>query len=171
MAKTQATSSTDDAQHRARLREILDDAPAVLLTTRGRDRLHTRPMDLQRVDEDGTMYFSTSSETAKTWEIEADPRVQIAFQGKTRFAVVDGSARLVQDRALVDELWKEDWKLWFPDGKSSPDIVIVVVEPERGEYWDMSGAQGLSFLFRAAKAYLKGDGVETRKEDHAKVRL
>jgi general stress protein 26 len=171
MAKIQENQATTDDEHRARLREILDDAPAVMLTTRGRDRLETRPMDLQRVDDDGTMYFSTAIESAKAWAIDLDPRVQIAFQGKTKFAVVDGTARLVQDRTLIDELWKEDWKLWFPDGKDSPNIVIVVVEPERGEYWDMSGAKGLSFLFRAARAYIKGDGVEPRQDTHAKVRL
>jgi general stress protein 26 len=171
MAKLQENDPSNDSKHRETLREILDDAPAVLMTTRGRDRLHTRPMDLQRVDDDGTMYFSTSTETAKVWELERDPYVQVAFQGKTKFAVVDGTARMSQDRALIDERWKADWKLWFPEGKDSPDIVIVVVEPERGEYWDQSGAKGLSFLFRAAKAFVKGDGVETRKDDHAKVTL
>ncbi|KAB2894848.1 MAG: DUF385 domain-containing protein, partial [Kofleriaceae bacterium] len=166
MATYQQPDTTDEAQHRERLREILDDAPAVLLTTRGRDRLHTRPMAVQRVDDDGTMYFSTSADSVKIDELEADPRVQVAFQGKTRFAVVDGAARLSRDRALVDELWKEDWKIWFPKGKSSPEIVIVIVDPERGEYWDQSGTNGLSFLFRAAKAYVKGEGVETRDKDH-----
>jgi general stress protein 26 len=169
--KPDTTPATDDDQHRQRLREILDDAPAVLLTTRARDRLHTVPMDLQRVEDDGTMYFATSTSTVKTSEIEADPRVQVAFQGKTRFAVVDGQARLSQDRALIDELWKEDWKLWFPEGKAQPDLAIVIVTPDRGEYWDKSGTKGLSFLYRAAKAYVKGNGVETKQEDHAKVRL
>lgn len=170
MEQLQQPELTEDDQHRLRLREILDDAPAVLLTTRARDRLHTVPMDIQRVDDDGTMYFATSTATVKTSEIEADPRVQIAFQGKTRFAVVHGRALVSQDRKLIDELWKEDWRLWFPEGKEQPDIAIIVVDPERGEYWDQSGTKGLSFLYRAAKAYVKGNGVET-KEDHAKVRL
>ncbi len=41
-----------------------------------------------------------------------------------------------------------------------------------GEYWDNAGAQGLKFVFEAAKAYVKG---ETPKEEdqkqHAKVDL
>lgn len=159
-------------QHRSNLREILDDAGTVMLITRNLDgSTHARPMAVARVDADGTMYFATSLETAKVSEIRTDPRVDIVFQGKMRFAAVSGLARLRHDRALIDELWSESWKLWFSKGKDDPDIVILVVDPERGEYWDQSGARGISFLYRVAKAYVTGQEIESKPEDHGKVRL
>ena len=59
----------------------------------------------------------------------------------------------------------------FSGGRSDPDIAIIIVDPERGEYWDQSGTRGLSYMFRAAKAYVTGKDVERRPDDHGKVRL
>lgn len=166
-----AENQPDDAAHRAHLREILDDAGTVMLVTRAAEGLHGRPMAIARVDDDGTIYLTTSIETAKVRELETDPRVDLFFQSKTRYATVSGAATVRRDRALVHELWAESWKLWFPEGKDDPNIVILVIDPERGEYWDQSGARGLSFLFRAARAYVTGKEVEPRPQDHGKVRM
>ena len=167
-----ATSSTDDADHRRRLHEILDDAGTVMMITRTpAGELHGRPMAVARVSDGDTLYFATGIGSPKVDELMADPRVTLVFQSKTRYATVDGTARVTRDRALVDELWQESWKVWFPDGKDDPDIAIVVIQPDRGEYWDQSGARGLSFLYRTARAYVTRSEVEPRREDHGKVRL
>lgn len=162
----------DPGADRARLLDILKDADAVMMTTRGTDgRLRTRPMAVARVDDDGTMYFATSIDTPKAAELRQDPRIQLVFQSKSRYAAIDGEATMRSDRALVDELWKEPWKVWFPEGKDDPDIVIIVVDPEKGEYWDQSGVRGLSYIFRAAKAYVQGKAVEPSADSHGKVAM
>lgn len=162
----------DSKGDRARLIEILRDAGVVMLTTRSTDgRLSTRPMALARIDDDGTCYFSTSIDTGKLAELRQDPRVQIVFQSKSRYAVIEGEATTRSDRALIQELWSESWKVWFPEGKDDPDIVIIVLDPERGEFWDQSGVRGLSYIFRAAKAYVKGEAVKPAAESHGRVAL
>ncbi len=172
MGTTQPATPTDDAEHRRRLREILDDAGTVMMLTHATDRtLHGRPMAIARIDDEGTMYFATGIDTPKIAELHADPRVDIVFQGKARYAMASGRARVSRERALIDELWQESWKVWFPEGKADPEIAIVVLDPERGEYWDHSGLKGLSFLFRTAKAYVTGSEVEPTKDDHAKIRM
>lgn len=160
------------AEQRTRLREILDDAGTVMLITHDRaGASHIRPMAVAQVDDDGTIYLSTSLKTAKVGEIQSDSRVDLVFQGKVQYATVSGTAAIRRDRALVNELWKESWKLWFPEGKDDPDITILVITPDRGEYWDQSGASGISFLFRAAKAYVTGKELDYNPEAHGKVSL
>ena len=172
MASTDQHDAPTATEQRTRLREILDDAGTVMLVTHDRSGTsHIRPMAVAQVDEEGTIYLSTSIKTAKIAEIEADPRVDLVFQGKVQFATVSGKAAISHDRALINELWKESWKLWFPKGKDDPDLVILVVSPERGEYWDQSGASGISFLFRAAKAYVTGKELDYNPEAHGKVSL
>jgi general stress protein 26 len=173
VATTYQHDAPSTAEHRAKLREILEEAGTVMLMTRNRgtNDMHVRPMAVARVDEDGTTYLITSLKTTKVAEIQADPRVDVVFQGKTRFATVSGTARMHSDRALVKQLWSEAWKIWFPEGKEDPDIVILVIDPERGEYWDQSGTAGISFLYRAAKAYLTGKEIEVNPEAHGKVRM
>jgi general stress protein 26 len=173
VATTYQHDAPSTAEHRAKLREILEDAGTVMLMTRthGTSDLHVRPMASVRVDDDGTMYLITSVKTTKVAEIQADPRVDVVFQSKTRFATVSGTARVHTDRALVNQLWSESWKIWFPEGKDDPDIVILVINPDRGEYWDQSGTAGISFLYRAAKAYFTGKEIEVNGESHGKVRM
>ena len=164
-------SERDDAKHHARLREILDDAGTVMMVTRVGDALASRPMAVVRVDDDATMYFATGASTGKVADLEADPRVDLFFQSKRQFATVHGRVALRRDRALIDELWTASWKLWFPEGKDDPEIVVLVVTPEGGEYWDQTGVQGLSFLYRAAKALATGTELEHEPDDHVRVRM
>jgi general stress protein 26 len=172
MASTNQHDAPSSAEQRTRLREILDDAGTVMLITRDRaGASHIRPMAVAQVDDDGTIYLGTSFKTAKIGEIQADARVDLVFQGKVQFATVSGTTAIRRDRALVNELWKESWKLWFPEGKDDPDITILVITPDRGEYWDQSGISGISFLFRAAKAYVTGKEMDYDPESHGKVSL
>jgi general stress protein 26 len=162
----------DEPRHRARLQAILDDTDTVMMITRSVDgSLHARPMAVAKLDDDGTMFFATQIDSGKIDELARDPHVTIVFQSRSRYASVSGRASVDRDPALIDELWTDGWKVWFPDGKSDPDIALVVLSPERGEYWDHSGMRGLSFLFRTAKAFVTGSHVEPGKEDHARVRM
>ena len=121
------------------------------------------------VPDQGTLFQVATHH--KVEEIVVDPQVLVTLQGKTKFAQLSGVASIVKDRALVDRLWKEDWKVWFPKGKDDPSLCLIAVDPERGEYWDNSGAKGLAYLYRAAKAYLQGTRPGASRDQAAKVQL
>lgn len=165
-------STTHDQDQRAHLVSVLEGFETAMLVTKSRTGdLSARPMALAEVREDGTIYFSTNITSPKVEEIVVDPQVLVTMQGKTKFAQLSGVAAIVKDRALVDRLWKEDWKVWFPKGKDDPSLCLIAVDPERGEYWDNSGAKGLAYLYRAAKAYLQGTRPEASRDQAAKVQL
>ena len=106
----------------------------------------------------------------EVWEIEADPRVTVTFQGDDRFAVLEGNAVIVADKRQIADLWSEDWRRWFPRGKDDPTLCLLRVAPQSGEYWDRSGLNGLTFLFDGLKAILQGTRAETDEPArHAKV--
>jgi general stress protein 26 len=166
-------NETDTVDHKKVLRETLQEASTVMLVTReSQGELHSRPMAVARVDDANKMYFATSVSSPKVTEIRADSRVDAIFQSKTRYASIAGRATISQDRQLIEELWQESWKVWFENGKSDPDIAIVILDPERGEYWDQSGIKGLSYLFRAAKAYVTGTEMKKKESElHGEVKL
>lgn len=160
---------TDRREH---LYDLLKDFDTAMLVTRSNDgHMHSRPMAVAEMREDADAYFVTGIDSPKVAEINANPNVTLTFQSKTQFASVSGRATIVQDRALIDRLYKEDWKIWFPQGKSDPSISILKFSAQDGEYWDNAGAQGLKFLFRAAKAYVKGEQPKEDEKQHAKVDL
>ncbi len=161
-------TAVDKRQH---LISVIDDLDTGMLVTRAADgELRGRPMAIAEVREDGELYFCAGLQDPKVAEIEADPHVTVQLQGKTKWASISGTARVVIDRALVDRLWKESWRLWFPEGKDDPSLCFIAIDATEGEYWDNSGARGMRFAIEAAKAYLQGRTPDGAKMDeNAKV--
>lgn len=81
--------------------------------------------------------------------------------------------RVVDDGPRTRRLWKEPHKVWFPKGPDDPDLVLLSVEPEIAEFWDVGGIKGLRYLFDAAKAYVTGErvAIEDESDIHARLRV
>lgn len=147
-------SERDKREH---LISLFEDVETVMLVTRSMDgQLRGRPMGLAEVQPDGTIYFNTSMDSGKVPEIAANPEVAVVLQQKTRWASISGHAEVVKDAQLVDRLWRESWRVWFPEGKNDPHLCLIHLEPTSGEYWDSSGSKGITFVIEAARAYLGG---------------
>jgi len=154
------------------LYELLKDFSTAMLVTHSPDgHMHGRPMAIAEMRPDADAYFVTGIDSPKAAEIAAHPVVTLTFQSSNQYASLSGRAEIVQDRALIDRLYKEDWKIWFPQGRSDPAISLIKFTAQDGEYWDNAGAQGLKFVYRAAKAYLKGETPPEDQKQHAKVDL
>jgi general stress protein 26 len=144
----------------------------MLVTVDREGRLRSRPMQIARTEPTGDLWFVTSLASGKTEEIAADVRCAVALQSKRHFVSITGTAELVSDRELVNRLWSDAWRPWFPHGPEDPDLVLIHFEAEEAEYWDTSAAHGVRHLFRAAKAFVKGKrGEGEEPEDHASVPL
>jgi general stress protein 26 len=155
-----------------RLYDVIKDFDnAMLVTTATSGRDHARPMHIAEVREDGDIFFATSMDSPKITEIAVNPEVVVTFQGDRQFAAVYGRAELVKDRNLIEHLWSEAWKVWFPEGKSDPTLCLIRVDGREGEYWDNAGVQGIKYAFEAAKAYIQGRTPRQDEKRNAKLRL
>jgi general stress protein 26 len=161
-------AETDTHKH---FYDLVKDIKTAMMITRAGGKLHARPMTVADLRPDADAYFATSLDSPKVAEIEADPSMMITFQDGRQFAMLSGNARIVRDRALIDKLWSEAWRVWFPNGKDDPSLCLIKLEAQEGEYWDSSGVRGLRYLFEGVKAILQGTTPETDAGQHAKVRL
>ena len=79
-----------------KLREMIKDIDLCMLTTVDEsDDLHSRPMSLNSdVDEEGNLWFFTSSNSHKASEIERTPNVNVSFidTSKQHYASISGMA-------------------------------------------------------------------------------
>ena len=154
------TEHMTEAEKRAHLREVVSDFDTAMLVTRtAKGEIRARPLALASPEssadmlEDGVLYFPTSLASPKIEEIAADPRVAVTMQDKRRFVSISGTARILSDRALVDRLWSETWKVWFPNGKARSRAVpaggvahrrgILGSEGRQGARVPVRGGQGL----------------------------
>ena len=159
-------------EQREHLYDLLKDFDTAMLVTRSPDgHMHARPMAIAELRSDADAYFVTGIDSPKAAEITAHPTITLTFQSSSQFASVSGRAEVVRDQALIDRLYKEAWKIWFPQGKADPSMALIKFTAQDAEYWDNAGAQGLKFAYRAAKAYLKGETPEEDQKQHAKVDL
>lgn len=154
------------------LYDLLKGFSTAMLATKGADGVyHARPMGIAQLKPDAEAYFATDKRSGKVAEIEADPNVLVSFQSSSDYASICGVASIVEDRALIEQLWSEAWKVWFPAGKSDPNLVLIRVDTKVGEYWDSSGSEGIRYMFEGLKAYFQGRRPETDTTQHAKVRI
>lgn len=157
---------------RENMHEILKKFDTAMMIVRASDGpVHGRPMAIALLQANAEIFFVTSIHSPKVAAIEADPSISLTFQSSSQFATLSGRAMIVHDKAMIDDLWKEAWKLWFPEGKDDPSICLIHFSPKDGEYWNNAGAQGLKYAFEAIKAYVKGTTPESDQAQHAKVDL
>ena len=155
-----------------RLTDLIKDFDtAMLVASAPNRRTHARPMRVAEIREDGDIFFATSTGSPKIAEIAANPEVIVTFQDSNQFASIAGRAEVVKDRNLIDRLWSEAWKVWFPEGKNDPTLCLIRVDGREGEYWDNAGVQGIKQAFQQAKAYMQGRTPVQDEKQNAKVRL
>lgn len=152
------------------LHELLESIDTAMLITRHGEENHARPMAVAGVEGASTVWFVTSDDSPKAVEIRADARVSATFQTSRKFVALSGQAALVKDRAKVAELWKPDWKVWFPNGKDDPTIALIRVEVQDAEFWDNAGAKGIRYVFEAVKGLIAGERPEPVAGLHGRVR-
>jgi general stress protein 26 len=111
------------------------------------------------------LWFVTDVSSNKLDELESDAHVNLAYYNmKSReWVSVSGTAIISQDRAMIRELYKPDWKAWFGDkggaedgGPDDPRLALVLVEAHSVEYL-VSNEPRPVVLFKVAKAMLTGN--------------
>jgi general stress protein 26 len=143
-----------EPEPKARLWELIGKfATAMLVTGTGGGRMRARPLSLASAHDGGKLYFATSLDSPKVEEIESDAEVLVTLQDSVRYVSISGTARLSRERGLIDRLWSESWRIWFPEGEGDPSLAIVEVTPREAEYWDQSGARGIKYALEMVKAY------------------
>jgi general stress protein 26 len=127
--------------------EIMRGQRFCMLTSIGADgRLHAHPMTPQEVTDGGDAWFFVDRTSEQAANVTAEKRVNLAFSDGSTWLSVAGHASLRDDRAKIDELWNDMVEAWFPEGKESPDVTLLLVEADTAEYWDTPGGRIASVL-------------------------
>lgn len=154
-----------------KLREMIKDIDFCMLTTIDEQGdPHSRPMSSNGdIDQNGDLWFFTNASSHKVSEVEESPKVNVSFADpdNQRYVSVTGIAHLVRDRQKIEELWRPEFKMWFPKGKDDPEIALLRVSLEKGEYWDSpSSTIGYALSFVASRVTgNEPDLGENRKVD------
>jgi general stress protein 26 len=145
---------------------------ATLTTLDAQHRLHGRPMYTCEPGNDGALWFFSEKDAQKITEIKANNQVGLGYSDPSNatYVTVAGTATVVGDRQQIKDLWREDFRGFFPGGADDPNLTLIKVDIENGEYWDEP-----SNLFVRAYAYAKaittGEKHQPTPDEQAKVQI
>jgi general stress protein 26 len=119
----------------ARFDELVSDIRVAMFTAPdAAGELHGRPLTVQRVDDDGTVWFLVDA--GAEWIQPRFSAVNVAFGDASTWVSAAGSAEVVKDQSVVDDLGDPVSDAWFEDGASPAALRVDVT---RADYWDAPG--------------------------------
>ena len=124
-------------------------------------------MSVQKVDDDGNLWFLSASDSHHNLELAENPAVRLFFQGSEHsgFLTLTGRATVSTDKRRIKELWEPILRTWFTEGEDDPRITVIKVSPEGGYYWDNkhgNAVAGIKMLIGAAIGKTLDDSIEGR---------
>jgi general stress protein 26 len=131
-----------------KLGQLIDGIEVAMLTTHAADgSMVSRPLQTLEFDASGELVFFTGADSHKIDELTDDPDVNLAYANpkKQVYVSVRGRARIDRDRATIDRLWSAPQKIFFPQGKDDPNLVVLRIRVRDAAYWESAG----NFIARA----------------------
>ncbi len=127
-------------QEVATLAKLMKKIDIAMLATVGKGGyLVSRPLSTQATTFDGErIWFMTEADSPKVAEIRRQSKVNVAYASKDANTYISaaGDARAVRDQAMIDRLWSDAMKAFFPKGPKDPNLTLIEVRVRTIEYWD-----------------------------------
>ena len=131
-------------QEVATLAKLMKKIDIAMLATIGKGGyLVSRPLSTQAATFDGEhIWFMTQADSPKVAEIRRNAKVNVAYASKDANTYISaaGDARVVRDQAIIDSLWSDALKAFFPNGPNDPKLTLIEVRVRTIEYWDGPGS-------------------------------
>ena len=152
--------------------KIKDIKVASLTTVDAHGKLHSRPMYTTQADDDGTLWFFCEKDSEKVQEICRIPEVNLGYNSddQSTYVAITGQAAVVDDRPRIKDLWSEGLRGFFPQGSDDPNLTLLRVEIDNGEFWDVP-SNALLRAYAYAKAVATGERHQPSPNEQAKVQV
>lgn len=168
-----AKEHPDDSQKtpeeaRERIWELAEKIDICMFTTWDGERQRSRPLSARVKSEEHAVYFLVDVSGEKNAEIEKFPWVSCAWADNSnwKYAVIEGKAKLSNDRAKIKDLWGDMDRAWWDD-ENDPSIRLITVTPEDAELWDSPN----KLVATAKMAFAAITGAAPKMGDNAEVKL
>lgn len=154
-----------------KLKELVNDVNVCMFCTDlDQKPFSTRPMAVREVDDQGNLWFISSSASHKNKEIKEEDDVQLIFSkaSSSQFLSVYGEATIYRDPEKIKELWTPIASAWFEEGKEDPKLTVIKVSPSDAYYWDTPNGKIIT-LIKIAKAAITGKTTDAGEQGNLGV--
>lgn len=161
-------------QHLENINAIIKDVKFTMFSTITTDEkhIHACPMTTNKNElENAKIWFIGDKTTEMVKDIEKNPQVNLSYTSTDdkNFVSINGVAKLIDDKAKLDELWSPIYNAFYEHGKDDPNVQIICVECNGAEYWQ-SGNSVVN-MFKLASAALQDGKIADSLGSHASVKF
>lgn len=120
-----------------RVWKLIEDINLCMFTSHDGQKLRARPMSSHPRQSENAIYFLTDVEGHKDEEIASNAEVCLSYAkiGAGKFLAVTGRARVLNDRALIKDLWDKDAEAFW-QGADDPKVRAIEVIPDEAQFWE-----------------------------------
>lgn len=129
---------SNDPKDIAHVWKMIADIDICMMSTLDGGVIRARPMSSHPREVENAIYFLTDASGHKDQEINAESEVSLAYQKTGKWLAISGTARVLNDRALIAQVWDKDAQAWW-DGPDDPRIRVVEVTPRDAQFWEGPG--------------------------------
>jgi len=147
----------------------IEEIEVAMMTTRRPDgHLQSRAMATQKRAAGADLWFVTAETTSAARDIGHDAHLNLSYyKDRTReWISVSGIGSLSREKAKIEELYAEDWRMWFSDDgdpragtPEDPTLVLIGVEIHAATFLKLDKPQPV-VLYELAKGFLTHDQPE-----------
>ncbi len=154
----------------ATLKKIVENADVAMLVSIGIDgKIVSRPMQLQKVEYDGDLWFITRTDTDKYDDIKRNNQVNVIIAEKS-YASISGTATFVNDAEKIKEFWNKAYEAIFDLEPDDPRLILIKVNSDTAEFWDTGSLAKSAYNF-VKKAVGKEDSIPPGKGTNETLEL
>lgn len=133
---------------------VINVGDVAMFTTHGEGgHLHSRPMEICHVTDEGDVFFFTTTDSDSTEEITEHGYVNLSIVNHDDYDYVSisGAAYLSKNPSELKNFWRDEYYKWIPEGIDDPKIALLKVKPNHAEHWGTK-----SDVVSLAKRYVFG---------------
>lgn len=147
-----------------KIKDLAEDIKTCMFCTYKGDKLNSRPMSAQKIDNEGNLWFLSDKTSEKNVEILANSKVELFFsEPHDQFLTLHGHATILYDKEIIKELFTPIVKVWMPEGEDDPNLSVIKFVPNEGYYWNNKHNKAVA-VAKMATAFITGktmdDGIE-----------
>ncbi|WP_107037517.1 pyridoxamine 5'-phosphate oxidase family protein [Brumimicrobium mesophilum] len=135
-------------ESRQKLKEIVETINFAMFTSNlSKPPFHTIPMTTKKVDINGNLWFLSSRTSQHNINIQIDENVLLNYANSKdfEFLTVYGKASIVNDMAILEDLYGKADDAWF-EGVEDPNLTAICVKPEDAHYWEAKSGKLVSLV-------------------------
>ena len=130
---------------------MMNDLKFCHLITQHHGKPSPKPMTALTDPKAHTVHILTSAGGDTVGDIQGVGNVFLTFSnGGEKNLVVEAQAAVSNDRGLIKSLWNPGAQAFWPEGPDTPDVRVLVLAPEKAEYWE--GSAGVMGALKFAVA-------------------